>query len=222
MSADERWLEAAWPRVSSYLPPPPAAIVEVGCGPLGGFVPKLLADGYTAVGIDPAAPEGDSYRRVEVEHTDLPPGLKGVVACTSLHHVADPGLVLEKVAAALAPAGVVIVVEWDWECFDEATARWCFARLGSEPQTWLHHRRDEWQASGQEWEHYLRSWAAEHGLHSARRLLRDLDHLLERVVCDRGPYLFVELDDTSEPDELAAINAGRIRALRIDYVGRLP
>jgi hypothetical protein len=42
------------------------------------------------------------------------------------------------------------------------------------------------------------------------------------VVCDRGPYLFVELDDTSEPDELAAINAGRIRALRIDYVGRLP
>jgi hypothetical protein len=130
--------------------------------------------------------------------------------------------VLQKVTTALAPAGVVIVVEWDWEGFDEATARWCFARLGSEPQTWLHHRRDEWQASGQRWEHYLRSWADEHGLHSARRLLRDLDDRSERVVCDPGPYLFPELGDTSEADELAAISAGRIRALRVDYVGRVP
>jgi len=28
-------------------------MVEVGCGPLGGFVPMLRADGYDAVGIDP-------------------------------------------------------------------------------------------------------------------------------------------------------------------------
>jgi hypothetical protein len=106
--------------------------------------------------------------------------------------------------------------------FDEATARWCFERLGSEPESWLHHRRDEWRESGQAWEHYLRSWAENHGLHSARRILHDLDHRFDRVVCERGPYFFPELGDTRELDELDAINAGQIRAARIDYVGRLP
>ena len=222
MSAEERWLAALWPRVRSYLPPPPAVTVEIGCGRLGGFVPRLRADGYEAVGIDPVAPEGDSYCSVEFEHSDLPPALEGVIACTSLHHVAQPGEVLEKVATALAPVGVVIVVEWDWEGFDEATATWCFERLGSEPESWLNHRRDDWRASGQKWEHYLRSWAEGHRLHSARRLLHNLDQRFERVLCDRGPYFFAELDDTSEADELAAINAGLIRPMRIDYVGRLP
>ena len=194
--------------------------LEIGCGRLGGFVPRLRADGYEAVGIDPVAPEGDSYHRVEVEHSDRLPAPEVVIACTSLHHVAEPGEVLDKVASALAPAGVVIVVEWDWEGFDEATARWCFERLESEPESWLHHRRDEWRASGQKWERYLRSWADGHGLHSARRLLRDLDQRFECVLCDRGPYFFAELNETSEADELGAINAGRIRAVRIDYVGR--
>jgi SAM-dependent methyltransferase len=195
--------------------------VEIGCGPLGGLVPNLRADGYEAIGIDPVAPEGASYRSVEFEDSDLPPALEGVIACTSLHHVAQPDEVLEKVAAALAPAGVVIAVEWDWEGFDEATARWCFERLGSQRESWLDHRRDEWRASGQKWEHYLRRWAAEHGLHSARRLVRDLDLRFERVHCGRGPYFFTELNDISEADELDAINAGQIQAVRIDYVGRV-
>ena len=51
------------------------------------------------------------------------------MACTSLHHVADLGDVLDGVGAALAPDGALVVVEWAWERFDEATARWCFARL---------------------------------------------------------------------------------------------
>lgn len=197
-------------------------MLEIGCGRLGGFVPRLRADGYEAVGIDPVAPEGDGYRRVEFEHSDLLPAPEGVIACTSLHHVAEPGEVLDKVAGVLASGGCVIVVEWDWEGFNEATARWCFERLKSDSESWLHHRRDEWRASGQTWERYLRSWAEGHGLHSARRLLRDLDQRFERVLCDRGPYFFAELNDTSEAEELDAINAGKIRAVRIDYVGRRP
>jgi SAM-dependent methyltransferase len=196
-------------------------ILEIGCGRLGGFVPRLLADGYGAVGIDPVAPEGDSYRRVEFEHSDPPTAVEGVIACTSLHHVTEPREVLGLVADALAPPGVVVVVEWDWDAFDEATARWCFERLGAEADSWLHHRRDEWQASGQEWQRYFRGWAEGHGLHSARRLLQDLDQTFERVVCERGPYFFAELVDTTEADELEAISTGEIRPARIDYVGRL-
>jgi len=196
--------------------------VEIGCGRLGGFVPRLREGGYEAVGIDPVAPEGDSYRQLEFEQSDLPPQPDGIVACTSLHHVAEPGDVLDKVANALSPAGLVIVVEWDWEGFDEPTAQWCFERLGSpEQESWLHHRRDEWASSGRTWDDYFRSWADKHGLHGARRLLRDLDQRFERVICRGGPYFFSELSDTSESDELDAINAGRIRAGRIDYVGRV-
>jgi SAM-dependent methyltransferase len=222
VTAEQRWLAALWPKVRLYLPPAPALIVEIGCGPLGGFVPRLRESGYEAVGIDPLAPEGDSYRQVEFEQSDLAAQLDGVIACTSQHHVIEPGDVLDKIANAMAPGGRVIVVEWDWENFDEATARWCFERLErSDAESWLHRRRAEWTASQRAWEDYLRDWAHQHGLHSARRLLGDLDRHFQRTSCTRGPYFFPELFQTGEADELGAINAGQIRAARIDYVGRL-
>jgi SAM-dependent methyltransferase len=220
VTPQQRWLNALWPTVQSYLPPPPTTIVEIGCGRLGGFVPRLLDCGHRAIGIDPVAPEGDSYRQIEFERSDLPAQLGAVVACTSLHHVAQPGQVLDKIAKALDPSGLVIVVEWDWESFDEATARWCFERLGPpESEGWLRRRYEHWQASGQAWESYLRGWAGEEGVHSARRLVDELDARFERLVCSRGPYLFADLTDTSEADELEAISLGAIRAMRIDYVG---
>jgi hypothetical protein len=41
-------------------------------------------------------------------------------------------------------------------------------------------------------------------------------------VVARGPYFFPDLAGTSDADERAAIDAGRIRATRIDYVGTRP
>jgi SAM-dependent methyltransferase len=211
-----------WPRVRSDLPPPPATIVELGCGRLGGFVPALLDSGYRALGIDPAAPEGSSYRQIEFERSELPTNLNGVVACTSLHHVDDPAEVLDKIAAALAPGGKVVVVEWDWERFDEATARWCFERLADPAADgWLPRHREGWGASNEAWNDYLRGWASHHGIHRGARLLEELDKRFRRVRCDRGPYFFPDLAQTTEADEVEAIGAGEIQANRIDYVGRL-
>lgn len=223
MSAKPTWLEAMWPRVRSYLPAPPAVVVEIGCGSLGGFVPALLHDGYRALGIDPDAPEGDDYRRVEFERAELPLPPDAVVACTSLHHVADPADVLDRIVDALAADGPVVVVEWDWENFDEPSARWAFERLdpAAEPKGWLHGARERWIESGLPWDAYLSGWAAQHGLHSARALLEKLDERFERVCCEHGPYLFPELTETSEVEERRAIDAGEIRPLRIDYVGVL-
>jgi SAM-dependent methyltransferase len=222
VSSNQQWLEAAWSMVSSHLPPPPAVVVELGCGSAGGFVPALLAGGYEGLGIDPQAPEGAAYRRLEFERSELPPEVDAVVASVSLHHVADPGEVLDRVADALKPGGTVVVIEWDWESFDEASARWGFERLNwnGEDRGWLHRGYEHWQASGLPWDTYLRDWATGHGLHSARSLVRELDARFERVSCERGAYLFPELVRTTESDELDAIAAGEIRALRIDYVGR--
>lgn len=226
MDTRQLWFEALLPNVVGALPPPPAVVVEIGCGRQGGFVPALLQDGYQAVGIDPAAPDADSYRRSDFERTGLPAEVDAIVACTSLHHVAIPAAVVDRMADALAPGGVAVVVEWDWESFDRSTAEWCFARLGPDDPPaedhggWLHHARERWIESQQPWEGYLRSWADREGIHSSAALIGELDRRFKRESFSRGAYFFPDLVDTSEADELAAIAEGRIQATRIDYVGR--
>jgi SAM-dependent methyltransferase len=222
VTPDERWLAAVWPFVRDSLPAAPGRVVELGCGPLGGFVPRLEAAGYQAVGIDPQAPQGPSYLQGEFERSDLPARLDAVVACTSLHHVADLAEVLDLVHALLAPDGMAVIVEWARERFDEATARWCFERLpepGSEPG-WLRERQAEWQESGQSWDAYLQSWASAEGLHAGQDIVDELDARFESQSFTYGPYFFPDLQGVSEADEQAAIDGGLIRPNRIQYVGR--
>jgi SAM-dependent methyltransferase len=221
MTAAERWLPAMWPLVRRFLPDAPAHVVELGCGPVGGFVPMLRSSGYEAIGVDPEAPDAEEYRRVEFENAEPFSGVDAVVASTSLHHVADPADVIERVASALAPSGMVVVIEWDWEVFDEPTADWCFQRLGpDEDAGWLHELRDEWRRSGRPWSACLSDWAQEH-VHPAATLLRLLDERFRRTHFAQGPYFFADLAGTTEADELGAIRAGLIRPTRVDYVGSL-
>jgi SAM-dependent methyltransferase len=221
MTRDELWLSTLWPNLRASLPPPPATVLEIGCGRVGGFIPRLTDCGYRALGIDPVAPDGPSYRQAEFEHSDLPAPVDAIVACTSLHHVAEPAEVLGRAADVLVSDGRMIVIEWDWEGFDEATARWCFDRLGPpHEETWLHRQRDAWQASGETWEIYLDGWTGEHGLHSGRTLLLDLDQRFRRVAGGRGAYYFRDLAATTEAEELEAIALGTIQAGRLDYVGQ--
>jgi SAM-dependent methyltransferase len=223
VTPDERWLASLWPFVRGWLPGPPAAVVEIGCGPLGGFVPMLRSAGYDASGVDPEAPEGPWYHRVEFERHELPGPVAAVVACTSLHHVADVGEVLSLAGAALAGGGTLVAVEWARERFDEATARWCFDRLPG-PDTehsWLRHRHDEWRASGLPWHSYCRSWAAEEGLHAGEDIVRELDARFDRRFLGYGPYFFPDLDGVSEAEEQAAIDTRMIQANRIAYAGTL-
>ena len=222
MTPGARWLATLWPLVRARLPTPPARVVELGCGPHGGFVPMLLADGYDAVGIDPEAPEQPHYERIEFEHAELPSRVDAVVACTSLHHVADPADVIDRIARTLTSGGMVVIVEWAWESFDEETAAWCFERLRADGEPgWLHRRRDEWLASGRDWPSYLRDWAERDGVHPSELLLRLLDERFERRQLTRAPYLFADLAGTTAADEQAAIDAGLIQPTRIDYVGTL-
>src|SRR5438067_13718035 len=111
MTPGERWLAATWPFVRSGLPAPPALVVDLGCGPLGGFVPMLRAKGYDAVGIDPQAPEEPHYLRIEFERAELPPQVDAVVASTSLHHLADPTDVIDRITSTLTSGGFVVIVE---------------------------------------------------------------------------------------------------------------
>lgn len=220
-SSDDRWLAAVWPFVREALPAPPAAVTEIGCGPLGGFVPMLRAAGYDAAGVDPEAPDGPEYHQVEFERYQPPAPVAAVVACTSLHHVADVGQVLDLAGASLASGGTIVVVEWAWERFDDATARWCFDRLPepSDEHNWLRHRHDEWRESGLPWEDYRRGWAAAEGLHPAERIVTELGARFDQRFLGYGPLFFADLAGVTEADEQAAIDAGKIQPNRVTYVG---
>jgi SAM-dependent methyltransferase len=220
MTPDERWLAAVWPFVRSWLPAAPATVTEIGCGPLGGFVTMLRSAGYDAVGVDPHAPEGPWYHRVEFERYEPPGAAHAVVACTSLHHVADIGEALAGVETALAGGGRLVVVEWARERFDAATAQWCFDRLPVDEDGWLRRRHDEWRASGLPWGDYCRDWSREEGLHAGEDIVHELDARFDRQLLAYGPYFFADLSGVSEADEQVAINAGEVQANRIEYVAR--
>ena len=222
----DTWFEQMWQFIRPELPPAPALAVEIGCGRFGGFVPRLKAAGYEAVGVDPNAPEEPGYERAEFEQYQVPSPVAAVVACVSLHHVADLDVALDAIAAAVVPGGAVVIIEWASERFDERTARWCFGHLGpagtEEDATWLHHARDAFAESGRSWDEYLREWAQEEKLHRGEQVVSGLDARFSRVSCVTGPYFFAELDGVSFGDEQAAIDAGLLEPVGIRYVGRAP
>jgi SAM-dependent methyltransferase len=214
----DRWLASLTPFVRARIPSPPASVIEIGCGSLGGFVPALLRDGYGATGVDPSAPEGAEYQRARFEDAVPAESVDAIVACRSLHHVGSLEGIVARAASALRSGGTIVVIEWAWERFDEATARWCFALLGTfetAEQGWLHRRRDAWMASGQTWEAYFAGWASEENLHRSDQILAALDTRFERTLCEYGPYLLVDLGDPAEQAEQAAIDEGTIRGTGI-------
>ncbi len=237
---NDAWLTSMLPFVREHLPPPPAHVLELGCGSLGGFVPALAAVGYHAVGVDPEAPEGARFHQLAFEQFVAEPPAAApadaVIASLSLHHVDDPGVVLDAVAGLLAPGGVVVVLEWASERFDEATARWCFARLGAPPDAvhdhdhdhhhdhpdsrcWLHHLADQWRASGNPWDTHVEGWLKEGGLHPGDTIFGLLQERFDTLLLRDGPYFFTDLEATRE-DELAAIRAGEIQPACLQFVGR--
>jgi SAM-dependent methyltransferase len=219
-AADRRWLAANWPFVRERLPPPPRRVLDIGCGPLGGFVPALRAAGYHADGIDPEAPQGRHYHQVEFEEYAGRQPAHAIVASTSLHHVSDLETVVDLITGRLEPDGVLVVVEWARERFDEASARWCFDRLADDEPGWLHRHRDNWLASGQPWAAYIDSWAANEGMYTAEEILRSLAERFDTRLLTHGPYFFPDLHGVTAADEQTAIDAGRIQANGVRYVGR--
>jgi hypothetical protein len=68
--SDDCWRlirSATRPFIREQLPPPPAAIAEIGLGSSGGHVPAVRKVGYQATGVGPEAPPGPEYRPVRFE-----------------------------------------------------------------------------------------------------------------------------------------------------------
>jgi hypothetical protein len=193
--------------VLSQLPPPPARVLEVGCGSDGGVTPALAAAGYDVLGIDPRAPDGPLFGRVTLEELE-PERYDAVVAARVLHHIADLDAALDKLAAA---APLLILDEFAWERMDEPTIEWyegqhrMLALAGAEP----HGPPD------------LAEWRREHDdLHPSDLLRRAVDARYRERYFEWRPYLYRWLGGPATFElERMLVDSDLIRALGFRYAG---
>jgi SAM-dependent methyltransferase len=189
--------------VLSSLPPPPAHVLEVGCG-AGELARTLDAAGYDVVAVDPQAPEGPIFRRVRLEELDDPGPFEVAVARYSLHHVHELDAAVARIATLLRPGGKLVLEEFGWDRVDPATAAWLAEQLG------------EGSADTA-----LADWRAEHeGLHGYEQMRRAVDTCFAESSFEWRPYLSSSLDRPDlEPRERDAIARGEIQAVGFRYTG---
>jgi SAM-dependent methyltransferase len=201
--------------VRAQLPPPPASVLEVGCGK-GELARELDAAGYEVVAIDPEAPEGTIFRAVRLEDFDGSGPFDSVVASLSLHHIGDLGAAVDKIAALLSPGGLLILNEWDRGQFQGTTARWYFhqrlalAALGREHAE-IEPTFEEWWVEWSERRSDVHPYAA---------MRPELDRCFLERLLEWVPYLYgYRLGGELEPLERALIATGELEAVGIRYVG---
>jgi len=193
--------------VRSYLPPPPARVLELGCGQ-GDLSLAIAKEGYEVAAIDPVAPEGEIFRSVSLEQFEDPGPFDAVIASRSLHHIADLAGALDKVEGLLRPAGTLIVNEHAWDRLDDATARWYFGHRTAHP----HPPRSPAECR--------RAWQEDHAeLHGYDAIRMELDRRFVSLFFAWNPYLYYELGGDVEQEERLLIEQGEIQATGFRYVG---
>jgi SAM-dependent methyltransferase len=189
--------------VRSALPPPPASVLEVGCG-AGRLARALDAAGFRVLAIDPEAPEGPIFRRTTLEELDKGGPFDAVVASYALHHIESLHPAIDRIADYLSPGGTLVIEEFGWDRFDQATAKWYGQQQG-----------------GVSVASVLGAWQGEHeGLHGYAQMRRALDERFSETFFEWRPYLYrcLERDDI-ETNEREAIKHGDIQAVGFRYVG---
>src|SRR3954468_14800849 len=189
--------------VLSSLPPPPARLLEVGCG-AGELARALDAAGYDVVAVDPRAPEGAIFRRVPLEQLADEGPFDVAVARYSLHHMHDLDAAVDRIAALLRPGGKVVVDEFGWDLVDAETAAWIAQQTeGASAEAGLAEGRPERER-----------------LHPYPELRRTLDARFDERSFAWQPYLH---DCLGRPDleraEQDAVARGAIRPIGFRYAG---
>jgi SAM-dependent methyltransferase len=200
--------------LDAQLPPPPARVLEIGCGQ--GELARALAErGFDVVAIDPEAPDGEIFQRVGLEDFSDSRSFDAVVASVSLHHIHDLAAAVDKIAGFLPTGGVLALEEFAKERLVGETARWyhgerrALARAGREDA--VLEDFDEWARRSQD------DYA---DIHPVSEIRTELDRLFAERLVAWTPYLYSHrLDDALEPLERRLIDEGAILATGLRYVG---
>jgi methyltransferase family protein len=197
--------------VFDQLPPPPCRVLEIGCGEAGGLVAELVARGYEALGVDPAAPAGERFLRTtfqEARKSLLRGSWDAVVAGRVLHHVRPLGEGLDLVAS-LAP--LLVVDEFAVDLIDAAA------------QDWYERQHSLLRAAGVEpyGPRDLDAWRDRHrDLHAHTALLEGLRARYEERTLEWVPYFHHWLNGpSSEALEQSLVDARAIPAVGYRWAG---
>lgn len=196
-----------------HLPPPPARVLDVGCGQ-GELTTALAAAGYEVLGIDPLAPPGNLFRRLKLEDLEETELFDAIVASHSLHHIRDLDAGLDRIADLLPAGGPLVVDEFAWDRLDEITLDWLYGQRralaaaghGEAPASHDDLRRD---------------WDAEHlGVQGFAALRDGLAARFDEREFEWVAYLHRKLAGVAtEVLEQALIDAGAIQALGFRFAG---
>ena len=200
--------------VLAELPAAPARVLEVGCGN-GELARAVDAAGYEVLAIDPAAPEGEIFRRIKLEELEERERFDAVVAARSLHHIHDLDAGLDRIAAVLRPGGVLVVDDFGWDRLAGATAEW------------FHGQRRALAAAGRHpaapatVDECCREWEDEHaGFHGYGAMRAALDARFRERLFAWTTLLHRYLDGVAaEALEHTLIEADAIEAIAFRYVG---
>ena len=188
-------------------------MLDVGCG-RGELTTALSVAGYDVLGIDPAAPSGELFRRLKLEDLEETELFDAVVAGFSLHHIRDLDAGLDKIAELLRPGGVLVVDEFAWDRLDETTLDWLYGQRRALAAAGHGAAPVSPAALRQEWE-------AEHlGLHGFAALRNGLAARFDELEFAWVPHLYRTLAGVAtEVLEQALIDADAIQALGFRFAG---
>jgi SAM-dependent methyltransferase len=200
----------------SYLPSPPARILEIGCGN-GKLARQLNATGYEVVAIDPKAPRGKIFRRIPIEEFEDIRPFHAAIAIVSLHHVSDLRAALDRVHEHLRQDGVFILEEFAYErLLNPNTARWYFYQRQAALAAGLHRDR----RLPRSFALWRKTWKIYRDLHTSEEMRTELRRRFRRRFFEWTPYLYsYYLDETLKPVEEKLIISGGILATGFRWVG---
>lgn len=203
--------------VRTWLPPPPATVLEVGAG-TGDLARRLNEAGYDVTPIDPVATNDAVVHAVTLEEFSEDKQYDAVVASRSLHHIPNLEAAIVKIHEYVDATGHVLLNDFGWERVDEPTGKWLYSQLQDQDTQNPEEREEE---SFSEW---FEHWRAEHAdLHQSDEMLDTLRDRFTECYYAGCPYLVGEYVD-GDPDlvrtERSLIMDGTIRAAGFRFVGQ--
>jgi hypothetical protein len=210
--------------VVENLPSSPARVLEIGCGE-GVLAHRMAAAGYEVTAIDPNAPEGPIFEQTTIEEFTTSERFDVCGGTFSSSHrrsgrgghqdhptpertwIPDHGRIrlgpIRRGHRSVVPASP-------------------HRRPGHEG--WLNHRCAGWREAALRgpavsFADHMQEWGTAEGLHRSAALLAALRAQLDEVSFAWMPYLYPNLQDTTEHEEAALIEAGSIQATGFRFVG---
>jgi SAM-dependent methyltransferase len=202
----------------AVLGPPPARILDVGCGD-GALATRLLAQGFQVVAID-ADPEavGQAHEAgVPALHEDFThyedDPFDAVLFSRSLHHIHPLEPAVARAHHLLRPGGRLVADEFAVDRTDRETAEWFYDTMSLLEAAGILSPSERVPHVNDPFERWCRHHEEDPPMHGGDEMIRAVKHrfLLQRA--DRVPYLWGYLGGWLEETDRGGLTAWTLQQI---------